>query len=136
MSAAEVYAPRTLEVEWRLWGKPILPTDHGIPRLSALPDINFLVRRPPNCDSAAPDSSCGSCTHPAYDMPQTNPEDAAKRRAAYLANAREMRKLAESAHAPELREGFMRLAVLYEELAEYVASGTESKDEPGSGSPS
>jgi len=44
--------------------------------------------------------------------------------------------MAEGTHSPELREGFMRLAVLYEELAEYVANtGDASPDGAGPSGP-
>jgi len=48
-------------------------------------------------------------------------QDGAARRAKYLETAFELRGMADRASSPEMREGFMRLAVLYEELAEYAA---------------
>jgi hypothetical protein len=42
------------------------------------------------------------------------------RRQAYLAAALELRKMAYQAHSSEMQQAFMRLAVLYEELAEYA----------------
>jgi hypothetical protein len=58
-------------------------------------------------------------------------QEAAARRAKYLATAIELRKMALQAQSSELRAGFMRLAVLYEELAEYAARARElqPKDE-------
>lgn len=57
--------------------------------------------------------------------------DAAARRAKYLGMAIELREMAERASSPEMRDGFMRLAVLYEELAEYAAEpGSSAADEP------
>ncbi|MGH8144244.1 MAG: hypothetical protein ACREU2_17230 [Steroidobacteraceae bacterium] len=46
------------------------------------------------------------------------------RRAAYLAAAIDLRKMAINAHSPEAQQNFMRLAVLYEELAEYSSGPT------------
>jgi hypothetical protein len=59
-------------------------------------------------------------------------QSAATRRAAYLSSAMEMRKMAQNARSLELQEGFMRLAVLYEELAEYaeLASADMPRFEP------
>jgi hypothetical protein len=43
-----------------------------------------------------------------------------ERREAYLAAALELRKMSFHAHSAEMQQGFMHLAVLYEELAEYA----------------
>jgi hypothetical protein len=42
------------------------------------------------------------------------------RREAYLAAALEFRRMAFGSHSSEMQRAFMQLAVLYEELAEYV----------------
>ncbi|HWG77701.1 MAG TPA: hypothetical protein VN660_13035 [Steroidobacteraceae bacterium] len=52
-------------------------------------------------------------------------EDAAARRANYLARAIELRQMASQVQSAEMRDAFMRLAVLYEELAEYCATKHE-----------
>jgi hypothetical protein len=54
-------------------------------------------------------------------MSQGSSQSATNRRASYLAKAIELRQRALAVHSPQLRDGFMRLAVLYEELAEYAA---------------
>lgn len=58
------------------------------------------------------------------------------RRAAYLAAALDLRRMALSAHSPEAREAFMRLVELYQELAEYAAitSSTSPQGPPSTSS--
>ena len=49
-------------------------------------------------------------------------KSAPERRERYLGVARELRKRASQAHALETRRDLMKLAVLYEELAEYAVN--------------
>jgi hypothetical protein len=65
-----------------------------------------------------------SVTGHSWVMTAHNTQSADARRAAYLAAAVDLRKMAINAHSPEAQQNFMRLAVLYEELAEYSGGST------------
>jgi hypothetical protein len=54
-------------------------------------------------------------------MTPDRPPTTTDRRAAYLAAALDLRRMAVSAHSAEARDAFMRLVELYQELAEYAA---------------
>ncbi|MGH8141079.1 MAG: hypothetical protein ACREU2_00960 [Steroidobacteraceae bacterium] len=55
-------------------------------------------------------------------MAEDSGNSAAARRLRYLATASVLRQWAVSAHSTDARREFMRLAELYEELAEYSAA--------------
>jgi hypothetical protein len=72
-------------------------------------------------------------------MMQSDSQSPTTRRAVYLEAATELRRMAYQAQSVEMQRDFMRLVVLYEELAEYTARysdtgiTTEMSPKPGSG---
>jgi hypothetical protein len=61
-------------------------------------------------------------------MTQGGSQLAAARRDSYLATALELRTMARRAQSPEMQQGFMQLAVLYEELAEYTGVASSANE--------